>query len=134
MADPVRAEPASSPESGLSQAPEPQLSTALPALGPEAVDDSRGHIGCRMRRLGLVIPKRHAKRAVTRNLFKRQARAAWERTGTTLACGDWVLRLRAPFDPKQFPSARSAALREVVREELQGLFKAAGRARPAEAA
>lgn len=131
-------EPAVSLEAGSAGSSGHQLSTALPDSPNWVVDDSSGglsrHQPCHVRRLGLVIPKRHARRAVTRNLFKRQARAIWQQTGSTLALGDWVLRLRAPFDVKQYPSARSDALRLIVRLELQGLFKAAGRARPAEAA
>lgn len=73
-------------------------------------------------RLGLVVPKRLARRAVTRNLVKRQARVAFGRHGSALAPGDWVLRLRAPIDPQRFPSAASDALRALLREELAALF------------
>ena len=83
--------------------------------------------------LGLVVPKRHAKRSVTRTLLKRQMRAAVQRQQqpplTPLRQGLWVLRLRAAFDPAQFTSAASAALAEAVREELrQLLVQAASRA------
>lgn len=71
--------------------------------------------------LGAIVPKRHAKRAVTRNLLKRQIRAAFG-GAPQLAAGLWVVRLRAPFDRKQFPSASSEALRGVVREELSQLL------------
>ena len=67
--------------------------------------------------LGAIVPKRHAKRAVTRNLLKRQIRAAFS-AAPQLAAGLWVVRLRAPFDRKLFPSASSDALRHVVRDEL----------------
>ncbi len=73
-------------------------------------------------RLGLVLPKRLAKRAVTRTLMKGQARAICRQFAVHLPAGDWVLRLRAPFDVKQFPSAASLALKQVVRQELLGLF------------
>ena len=46
--------------------------------------------------LGLVIPKRHARRSVTRSLLKRQIRAAAARRGPNSAQGLWVVRLRAP--------------------------------------
>ena len=36
-----------------------------------------------------------------------------------------VLRLRLPFDPKQFPSARSEALRAAVRSELDTVLQRA---------
>lgn len=96
----------------------PELSTsALSSVG-EAVDESSstGHW------LGLVVPKRHAKRAVTRNLIKRQARAAMARHLATLPSGLWVVRLRAPFDRQQFASPASEALREAAHAEMEQLF------------
>ncbi|NML18655.1 ribonuclease P protein component [Azohydromonas caseinilytica] len=72
--------------------------------------------------LGLVVPKRHARRAVTRTLIKRQMREALRRHQQHLPPGQWVLRLRAPIDPKQFPSAASDALRVAVRTELDKLL------------
>ena len=77
--------------------------------------------------LGLVVPKRHAKRAVTRTLFKRQIRAAVGRHAADLASGLWVVRLRAPFEKVQFPSAASPALQRAARNELDGLLAGAAR-------
>ena len=57
--------------------------------------------------LGAVVPKRHARRAVTRTLIKRQIYAAAERHRAGLASGLWVVRLRAPIDRTLFPSAAS---------------------------
>ena len=76
-------------------------------------------------RFGLVIPKRHARRAVTRSLIKRQGRNAFQRGAGGLRAGDWVLRLRSPFPVAQFPSAASNALRTAVHGELTTLFLAA---------
>ncbi len=70
--------------------------------------------------LGLVVPRRLARRAVTRNLIRRQMRVAAAREA--LEGGAWVLRLRAPFETRHFPSAASEALREAVRGELGQLF------------
>lgn len=81
-------------------------------------------------RLGLVLPKRLARRAVTRTLMKRQSRALHHQFAAELPAGDWVLRLRAPFDVKRFPSATSPALKQVVRQELQALFTQACETRP----
>ena len=78
-------------------------------------------------RFGVVVPKRHARRAVTRNLIKRQGRAGWRRHAAVLSGGDWLLRLRGPFDVARYPSAASAALRASVRAELDVLFMLAGR-------
>jgi ribonuclease P protein component len=72
--------------------------------------------------LGCVVPKRHAKRAVTRNLFKRQVRVAFERHLVTLPAGLWLVRLRQPFALADFPSARSEALARAARAELDSLL------------
>jgi len=77
--------------------------------------------------LGLVVPKKHAKRAVTRTLVKRQIRHIAAACAPQLEPGLWVVRQRSPFDPKQFPSAASDALKEAAREELRALFDRAMR-------
>lgn len=85
-------------------------------------------------RLGLVVPKRHARRSVTRTLVKGQIRAGMRRHLDVLTAGDWVVRLRAPIDRKQFPSARSEALAALLHGELDVLLAdAARRARRAQA-
>lgn len=78
--------------------------------------------------LGAVVPKRHARRAVTRSLIKRQIYAAARRHGAELAPGLWVVRLRAPIDRALYPSAASTALKLGTRTELDNLFSRAGRA------
>lgn len=71
--------------------------------------------------IGTVVPKRHARRSVTRSLLKRQMHQA--ATGhADLPAGIWVLRLRAPFDRAEFPSAASAALKSRARAELAQLL------------
>ena len=81
--------------------------------------------------LGTVVPKRHAKRAVTRNLLKRQIRAALLRQDvpgqTLLRSGLWVVRLRAPFDRVAFASAASATLRAAARCEIEAVLGQAAR-------
>lgn len=77
--------------------------------------------------LGCVVPKRHARRSVTRSLLKRQIRSALTRHAPHLPPGLWLVRLRQPFTPKQFPSAASSALRDAAQAELEQLLaKAAG--------
>lgn len=68
--------------------------------------------------LGAVLPKRLARRAVTRNLLRRQIRAAVERHLATLPPGLWLVRLRAGFDRASFVSAASETLRCAARAEL----------------
>ncbi len=75
--------------------------------------------------LGAVVPKRHARRAVTRSLLKRQIRAAMVKQMLVLPAGLWVIRLRAPFDMARFPSACSTALRDAARDELNRLVASA---------
>jgi ribonuclease P protein component len=78
--------------------------------------------------LGLVVPKRHAKRSVTRQLIKRQMRAVvcdQQASMPPLPHGLWVLRLRAAFDVKHYPSAASAALAQEARQELVELLRRA---------
>ena len=85
------------------------------------MDDSAG------KQLGAVVPKRHARRAVTRNLVKRQIYAVAEKHRAALAAGIWVLRLRAPFERSLFASAASTALKQAARSELESLFGAAAK-------
>jgi ribonuclease P protein component len=82
--------------------------------------------------IGAMVPKRWAKRAVTRNAIKRQiynVSAAFE---PRLASAAHVVRLRSGFDREQFISATSTALKTAVRRELEQLFKGASVANPAE--
>jgi ribonuclease P protein component len=82
---------------------------------------------CPTVRLGFVIPKRHARRAVTRNLIRRLARSVFGLHAAALPPGRWLLRLRAPFATRTFASASSVALRRAVRTELELLVEAAAR-------
>jgi len=100
-----------------------KLSTSTVQNGDRFVDKSVGH-----RWLGLVVPKRMARRAVTRQLLRRQMRAAMQRHAAMLPAGMWVLRLRAGFDTRQYVSAASAALRRAARGELDALLDAAAAA------
>ncbi len=77
--------------------------------------------------LGCVLPKRHARRAVTRNLLRRQMRAVFASRHALLAGGLWLLRLRAPFPLGDFPSAASRALAGAARAELEQLLARAMR-------
>lgn len=100
-----------------------QLSTGLLQCVSPAVDDQP----LKGLWLGAVVPKRHARRAVTRSLIKRQIRAALARHGDNLDAGLWVVRLRGPFDRSRFTSAASSALKLATRAELEQMLTAAGR-------
>ncbi len=75
--------------------------------------------------LGVMVPKRWARRAVTRNAIKRQVYAVSREFESALACAAHVVRLRNGFDRKLFTSASSEVLKFAVRQELQQLFAAA---------
>ena len=79
--------------------------------------------------IGVVVPKRHARRAVTRNLLRRQIRNAMQRHVAALAGGMWLVRLRKPFalgGPTPIAAAASDALRRGARAELDAMLQRAG--------
>lgn len=73
--------------------------------------------------IGAVVPKRWAKRAVTRNGIKRQIYNLSASFESRLPPAAHVVRLRMDFARAQFPSAWSDALKAAVRAELQQLFE-----------
>jgi ribonuclease P protein component len=77
--------------------------------------------------VGALIPKRWAKRAVTRNAIKRQIYAVSADLEPALTQAAHVVQLRSAFDRAKFPSASSEALKQAVRSELQQLFARAAR-------
>ncbi len=80
--------------------------------------------------LGAMIPKRWAKRAVTRNAIKRQIYAVSQVSESLLPPAAHLVRLRSAFDRKEFVSAVSDKLKAAVRVELQQLLQRALAARP----
>jgi ribonuclease P protein component len=73
--------------------------------------------------IGAMVPKRWARRAVTRNAIKRQIYTL--STGLQEYCprAAFVVRLRREFSRQQFVSAVSTALKGAVRAELHTLLK-----------
>ena len=102
-----------------------ELSTGDALLCPPAVDDTLAQPALPGQWLGLVVPKKHARRSVTRNLIKRQMRAVMASAGPALPAGLWVLRLKAPFDRQAFPSPASVPLLQAARDELLLLLQRA---------
>lgn len=74
-------------------------------------------------RIGAVVPKRWARKAVTRNLIKRQIYAMSREEWVLLPDADRVIRLRKSFDSQRFVSASSIHLRRAVRTELHQLLQ-----------
>ena len=75
--------------------------------------------------IGAMVPKRWAKRAVTRNSIKRQIYNVSSEYESALSSAAHVVRLRSTFDRVTFRSASSSTLKQVVRKELTQLFAAA---------
>jgi len=71
-------------------------------------------------RLGLVIPKRLARRAVLRNQIKRLAREAFRQFLPVLPAMDLVLRLTKPPLPAKTTVSRE--LRHAWRRDIDGLL------------
>ena len=75
-----------------------------------------------VKRMGALTPKRWAKRAVTRNMIRRQIHAVSREFETGLQPTAYVVRLRASFTTPNFVSASSDMLKKAVRHELQQLL------------
>lgn len=72
--------------------------------------------------MGVVLPKRHAKKAVRRNLIKRQIYDLGRLQSAQLDQCAHVIRLKRGFDPQGFISASSDLLKKAVRAELSDLM------------
>lgn len=75
-----------------------------------------------------MVPKRWAKRAVTRNAIKRQIYAVSTDFSHQYPQAAYVVRLRRDFSRKEFISAMSEPLKLAVRDEIQALMLAGSRA------
>ncbi|KVL61901.1 ribonuclease P protein component [Burkholderia cepacia] len=78
-------------------------------------------------RLGLVVGKKYAPRAVTRNLVKRLARDQFRLRRAEFAGYDLLLRQHTRFDKKALPSAASAPLAAMCEAEIRELLDRAVR-------
>ncbi len=72
--------------------------------------------------VGAMVPKRWARRAVTRNLIKRQVYSIAAQHAVGLPAAAYLVRLRSSIDRTQFKSASSETLRRAVHEEVAQLF------------
>lgn len=97
--------------------PDRDLSTGIEHDSEASVDKMRTHHW-----FGVVLPKRWARRAVTRNLLRRLLRTEMEGRLSRLPPGQWLFRLRAAWTRDAYRSASSVALRHDVRRELGALF------------
>ena len=76
--------------------------------------------------IGAMVPKRWAKRAVTRNAIKRQIYIVSVDFSHNFPQAAFVVRLRKEFSRKEFFSASSSQLKEAVRAEVVTLMQAGG--------
>ena len=74
--------------------------------------------------IGAMVPKRWAKRAVTRNAIKRQIYNVSADFSPRQRPAAFVVRLRRDFSRKTFISATSDSLKQVIRTELLALMRA----------
>ena len=72
--------------------------------------------------LAALLPKRWAKRAVTRNAMRRQIYDAFALQQDKLVPVPHLVRLRAAMDPGVFTSAGSDPLKTAVRQEIDQLL------------
>lgn len=75
--------------------------------------------------IGAMVPKRWARRAVTRNAIRRQVYTLVDGVSDQFTGAAHLVRLRSGFAKAEFPSASSTALKIAVRTELQQLFSKA---------
>jgi ribonuclease P protein component len=73
--------------------------------------------------VGALVPKRWAKRAVTRNAIKRQIYTVSADFLHHCPRAAWVIRLRRDFSRKEFVSASSEALKQAVCSEVRALMQ-----------
>jgi len=74
--------------------------------------------------IGAMVPKRWAKRAVTRNAIKRQIYNVSADFSPRQRPAAFVVRLRRDFSRKTFISATSDSLKQAIRAELLALMRA----------
>lgn len=96
--------------------------TAATPTGPGSDKGPQALFAVHEASIGVVVPKRWAKRAVTRNGIKRQIYTVSTAFEARLPHTAHVVRLRAGFAREQYPSAWSEALKQAVRGELLQLF------------
>ena len=70
-----------------------------------------------------MVPKRWAKRAVTRNAIKRQIYNVSAEFSPRQRPAAFVVRLRREFSRKNFLSATSDQLKQAIRSELLALLR-----------
>ena len=87
---------------------------------PENIDEAQKPVYLQV---GVVVPKRLAKKAVTRNAIRRQVYGIAKKVGELFPKQLHVVRLNKSFDRKTYLSPSSLKLKLDVASELQSLYK-----------
>ena len=103
------------------------LNAQAPQVGPEksTCEDSHASVLFPIQSMwiGAIVPKRWARRAVTRNAIKRQIYTVSADFLHNYPQAAFVVRLRKEFSRKEFLSATSSHLKEAVRAEVVVLMQ-----------
>ncbi|MBK5204538.1 MAG: ribonuclease P protein component [Polaromonas sp.] len=91
---------------------------------PGKLADAPGLFPVQAMWIGAMVPKRWAKRAVTRNAIKRQIYIVSADFSHQYPQAAFVVRLRRDFSRAEFVSASSEHLKQAVRAEVQVLMQA----------
>lgn len=73
--------------------------------------------------VGALLPKKWAKRAVTRNAIRRQIYRISDQLNPDAPACAHVVRMKKKLDPKAFLSASSVTLKSAIYQELLDLIK-----------
>jgi ribonuclease P protein component len=91
-------------------------------LAQQANPSTAPFAGLKQLAIGAMVPKKWARRAVTRNLIRRQIYSLAEHHLPAQPAQAYVVRLRRTFSTNQFVAASSTTLRQAVREQLLALL------------
>ncbi|MGI4983406.1 MAG: ribonuclease P protein component [Janthinobacterium lividum] len=78
-------------------------------------------------RMGLVLGRKSAPRAATRNMVRRALRETFRQRRAEYEGWDLLIRMHARFDKQRFPGAASPALKRACRAEVGALLDEARR-------
>ena len=91
-------------------------------IEPQADPEAGPLAGFKQLAVGAMVPKRWARRAVTRNLIRRQIYSLAKHHLSEQPALAYVVRLRRGFQAQRFVAASSSELKQVVRAQLQMLL------------
>ncbi len=96
----------------------------LPGASPLSASVPQGSL---VGRMGLVLGKKSAPRAATRNMVRRAVRETFRARRVEYDGWDLLIRMHARFDKQRFPGAASPGLKRVCRAEVIALLDEASR-------